>query len=191
MYAFIKGKLCICEPDHTVLDVGGIGYLIYTPLSFYYQSYKHESIIFLHTTFIAREDSMKLYGFERLQDKAMFEQLIKINGLGPKTAMAIISHSDTINLSEVISKKDVAALIKIPGIGKKTAERMITELSDKMDKMPTISLTSPLIKDAIAALISLGYKDQEASKSVNKAFEKAPKDTTLSELISIALSARK
>lgn len=191
MYAFIKGELISSEPDHTILETGGIGYLIYTPLSIYYQSYKKNSLIFLHTTFIVREDSMKLYGFEHLKDKTMFEELIKINGLGPKTAMAIISHSDTINLSEVIGKKDVATLVKIPGIGRKTAERMITELADKMDKIVSIPLTSPLIKDAIAALISLGYKDQEASKSVGKAFELAPPGTTLSDLISIALSSRK
>ena len=191
MYAFIKGLLVTSEPDHTILEVGGIGYLIYTPLSLYYQSYKKSSIIFLHTTFIVREDSMKLFGFEHLKDKVMFEQLIKISGLGPKTAMAIISHSDTINLSEIIGKKDVATLIKIPGIGKKTAERMIIELSDKMDKMPTSTLTSPLIKDAIAALVSLGYKDQEAGKCVNKAFEQAPSEVALSDLISIALSSRK
>ncbi len=191
MYAFIKGALISSEPDHTILEAGGIGYLIYTPLSFYYQSYQKNSIIFLHTTFIVREDSMKLFGFEHLKDKAMFEQLIKISGLGPKTAMAIISHSDTINLPEIIGKRDVTTLIKIPGIGKKTAERMITELADKMDKMPTVSLTSPMIKDAIAALVSLGYKDQEASKSVNKAFENAPSGITLSALVSIALSSRK
>jgi Holliday junction DNA helicase RuvA len=186
MYSYIKGLLVEVNADHAIVEIGGIGYHVYIPLSFYTAHQKLNSEIIFHTSFIVREDSMRLFGFESKEEKALFEKLITISGLGPKTALAIIGQSDTIDLTEVISSKDVAALTRVPGIGKKTAERIIIELSDKLSSIKGKAYSSTA-SDAIAALIALGYKEKEAQKNVATALKKADQKATLSELISLAL----
>lgn len=190
MYAYLKGKVIEISPDHTILDVGGIGYLVYTPLHLYTNSPQENKEIFLHISFQVREDSMRLFGFLKRQEKELFEKLISISGLGPKTAMAIIGQGDTMNLPNIILQKDAIALTKVPGIGKKTAERIIIELSDKVSSLAnsTAEIVSPKVKDAISALMSLGYKEKEANACIKRALEKASPKTTLSELISLSLS---
>lgn len=188
MYAYIKGTLIASKPDQTIVDVAGIGYLIYTPLTFYTRNKTLGSTILLYTSFITREDSMRLFGFETEEDKSLFEKLISISGLGPKTALSIIGQSDSINLSKAISEKNSTSLTSIPGIGKKTAERIIIELSDKIKTIPNTGFSSSIAADAISALITLGYKEKEAAKNVNIAMKSISATTTLSELISLSLS---
>ncbi len=186
MYSYIKGLLVEVNADHAIVEIHGIGYHVYIPLSFYTARPKINSDIFLYTSFIVREDSMRLFGFESKDDKTLFEKLITISGLGPKTALAIIGQSATIDLAQVISNKDVTALTRVPGIGKKTAERIIIELSDKLTSIKGKAYSSTT-SDAIAALIALGYKEKEAQKNVTAALKKADAKSTLSDLISLAL----
>lgn len=186
MYAYIKGTLIKCEIDHSIIDVSGIGYLINTPLSLYTQGVREGSSLMLYTSYIVREDSARLFGFQSLEDKEMFEKLLKISGLGPKSALSIIGQSDSINLEEVILSKDVASLTQIPGIGRKTAERIITELSDRLKSRP-LTAPSATSSDAIAALITLGYKEKQAFDLVQKALKKSSKEASVSDLISLSL----
>jgi holliday junction DNA helicase RuvA len=186
MYAYLKGKLVKLEVDHAIVDVGGVGYLINTPLSLFTQGAIEGNEIFLYTCFIVREDSQRLFGFESLADKTLFEKLLKVSGLGPKTALSIVGQGDTMNLEEVILMRDVIALTSIPGIGKKTAERIITELSDQMSVRP-MKGKDPVSNDAIAALVTLGYKEKQAFDLVQKAMKKNPKQSDLSSLIALSL----
>jgi len=186
MYAYFKGTLASLEIDHVIIDVRGIGYLIHTPVSLFTSSVKEGDQILLYTSYIVREDSQRLFGFQTLSDKEMFEKLIKISGLGPKTALSIVGQSDTMNLEEVISQRDVVALTQIPGIGKKSAERIITELSDKMVSK-AVKASSPVSNDAIAALVTLGYKEKQAFDLVQKAVKKSDKEINLSNLIALSL----
>lgn len=186
MYAYIKGTLVKCEIDHSIIDVSGIGYLINTPLSLYTQGVKEGSSLMLYTSYIVREDSARLFGFETLEDKEMFEKLLKISGLGPKSALSIIGQSESMDLEEVILSKDVASLTQIPGIGRKTAERIITELSDRLKSRP-LTAPSATSSDAIAALVTLGYKEKQAFDLVQKAIKKSSKEATVSDLISLSL----
>ena len=186
MYAYITGILREVTADQAVIDASGIGYVLFTPLTFYTGHQEIGSKVLFHTCFIVREDSQRLFGFETKEEKALFEKLITISGLGPKTALAIIGQSDTINLTEVITTKDVAALTKVPGIGKKTAERIIIELSDKLSSIQKTSYSSTTL-DAIAALTSLGYKEKEATKNVNSALKKSDPNISLENLISLSL----
>ena len=174
MYAYLKGQLVELSPTYTILDVTGHGYYIHTPLTVFNKSYTIGQEILLYTTFIVREDSMRLFGFVRKKDQILFEQLIAISGLGPKIALSILSQGEKINFSQMIIEKDTQALTKIPGIGKKTAERIIIDLSDKIKNIPLEKSTSPLIEDAICALINLGYKEKEAQKNVFNSIKKKP-----------------
>ncbi len=187
MYAYIKGCLVEVEKDHTIIDVGGRGFFIYTPMHFFLSAPNIGSQVLLHTSFIVSQDNMRLFGFLKKQEKMLFEKLITISGLGPKTALAILSYGDRLDLAKVIRENDVQTLTKIPGIGNKTAQRIIIELSDKLGDLSHVG-APPMTLDAIAALISLGYKEKEATKSVHDAMKGSKETVTLSELISLALS---
>jgi Holliday junction DNA helicase RuvA len=191
MYAYLKGLLVTVKLDHVVVDIGGCGYYVHTPLTLYTKNKTLGETIHLYTSFILREDSMRLFGFEREEEKILFEKLISISGVGPKIALLLISNSDRMNLSDIIATRDSQTLTKIPGIGKKTAERIVIELSDKIKSLPTQQSSSLIQLDAIAALISLGYKEKDAEKSVDNAIKKIKTDASLSELISLSLSTSK
>jgi Holliday junction DNA helicase RuvA len=191
MYAYLKGLLVTVKPDHVVVDIGGCGYYVHTPLTLYTKNKTLGETIHLYTSFILREDSMRLFGFEKEEEKILFEKLIAISGVGPKIALLLISNSDRMNLSDIIATRDSQTLTKIPGIGKKTAERIVIELSDKIKSLPTQQSSSLMQLDAIAALISLGYKEKDAEKSVDNAIKKIKTDASLSELISLSLSTSK
>ena len=186
MYAYLRGTIIDIAPDHTILEVEGIGYMIYTPLHFFTNTpQKGKKFFYIHHC--GNED---FFGFEK-KKKDLFEKLITISGLGPKTAMAIIGRGDTLDLPAVILEKDSIALTKVPGIGKKTAERIIIELSDKVQGLAEKARpVSPIAADATAALMSLGYKEKEAISSVKKALDKSPAAITLSELIALSLSRK-
>ncbi len=187
MYAYIKGCLVEVEKDHAIVDVGGRGFFIYTPIHFYISSPKIGSEILLHTSFIVSQDNMRLFGFLKKEEKVLFEKLLTISGLGPKTALSILSHGDRFDLAKVIRENDISTLTKVPGIGTKTAQRIVIELSDKLSEL-CIKGSPPVALDAIAALISLGYKEKEATKSVHDAMKVSTSSVTLSELISLSLS---
>ena len=188
MYAYLKGQLITLKPDHVIIDIGGCGYYIHTPLTLYTKNKTLGEQILLYTSFILREDSMRLFGFETEEEKLLFEKLIAISGVGPKIALLILSNKDKLNLSDIIAKRDIESLTKIPGIGKKTAERIVIELSDKITSLNPMSSSLPIQLDAIAALITLGYKEKEAVKSVELAIKKIKMDSSLADLISLSLS---
>jgi len=183
MIALIRGKLAYKSIDHVVIDVGGVGYRLFIPLSTFYALPENgEASLYTHTH--VREDTLLLYGFLTLEEKDLFVVLIGISGIGPKLAINILSHIPAAELKNAIAAGDVKRLSGLPGIGKKTAERLVLELKDKIGPvgMPIAAAgASPLagqssgdtVNDVISALINLGYKENQARK-ILESMELAP-----------------
>ena len=183
---------------HQVLiDVNGLGYEVEVPITTSFEMPESGSKVQLYTHFVVREDAQLLYGFLKKQDREMFRILIKVNGVGPKLALAILSGLDSAGLVRCVQNDELATLVKLPGIGKKTAERLLIELRDKvksllvsepsMAAMDTLSFTpvaASIEEEAEEALIALGYKPQAAAKSI-KACKQAGQ--TVEDLIKAAL----
>ena len=174
MIALIRGTLAYKSIDHVIIDVSGVGYRLFIPLStFYSLPDKGEILLFTHTH--VREDSLLLYGFLTLEEKNLFVTLIGISGIGPKLAVNILSHIPAGELKKAIAAGDVKRLSTLPGIGKKTAERLVLELKDKVGpatgpatsaetRPVTDTAAGDLIGDVISALVNLGYKENQARK---------------------------
>jgi Holliday junction DNA helicase RuvA len=174
MIALVRGTLAYKSIDHVIIDVGGVGYRLFIPLSTFYSLPETGEIsLFTHTH--VREDSLLLYGFLSLEEKNLFVLLIGISGIGPKLAVNILSHIPAGDLKRAIATGDIKRLSGLPGIGKKTAERLVLELKDKIG--PTDSLAVPpgsdstaviaagdMVNDVISALVNLGYKETQARK---------------------------
>lgn len=180
MIVSIKGKINETSPLQVVIDVGGIGYAVNIPLTTteLLPSIGHD--IFLHTHVVYREDSQAIYGFRKREERDFFQLLIeKVSGIGPKTALAIMSRLSLPILKDAISRNDIALLSQCPGIGKKTAERLVLELRDKnLSSFSTTPISFPtkedfaepsIHEDAVAALVKLGLNPAAADKSVRKA----------------------
>ncbi len=176
MIGSLTGKIHLLTPPHILLDVGGIGYEIETPLSTFCQL-KNEQKVTLYTHLAVREDAHLLYGFIDANDKTLFRILLKVNGVGPKLALGILSSMSAAMLVQSIEMQDITTLTRIPGVGKKTAERLVIELRDRLQvfsagqtttaDQPQITLSTPSpIAEAEAALVSLGYKPIEAQRAV-------------------------
>ncbi len=177
MIGQLKGTIIQKLPPQLLIDVMGVGYEVDAPMSTFYQLPDAGQEVLLHTHLVVREDAQLLYGFYSLAEKALFRQLIKINGVGPRLALTILSGMNANEFVLCVQDNDVAALVRLPGIGKKTAERLVIELRDKLQgdlesdstqtSMPNTprSASSPT-SDAVSALIALGYKNTEASKMV-------------------------
>lgn len=179
MIGRLSGILLEKQPPHILLDVQGVGYELDAPMSTFYQLPALGEKVTLHTHMVVREDAQLLYAFADKRSRELFRELIRLNGVGPKLALALMSGMDVDELVMAVQHQDVSALVKIPGVGKKTAERLLIELRDRFkawDALPgAVSLAAPSggtsapIKpsvDAVSALIALGYKPQEASKAV-------------------------
>jgi Holliday junction DNA helicase RuvA len=164
------------QPGKLVLDVNGVGYDVETSLNTFFQLEAQNKGVGLHIHTVVREDALLLYGFLDKQERALFRALIKVNGVGPKLAMAILSSISPNEFIQCIHQENAALLTKLPGIGKKTAERLVVEMRDSIKQF--ISSNSDTIvhqqnpvrnsDEAISALEALGYKPQEALKVVNK-----------------------
>jgi holliday junction DNA helicase RuvA len=194
MMEYIKGLLTEASPAKTVVEAGGIGYRIYIPLSCYGKLPKLGEPICLFLSTVIREDSHKNYGFLSAQERDLFETLIEVSGIGPKTALSLLGHLDALDLQTAISSSDVPSICKVPGIGKKTAERLIVEMRDRVQKNQGISLSfssrqeeKTAATDALSALVNLGYPAIQAQKTIKLILESAEKELELSELISKAL----
>lgn len=196
MYDHIRGILSDVSPAKAVIDVHGIGYLLFIPINIYatISSQKGKEVT-LFTTFVVREDSHRLFGFLQKQDRDVFEKLSEISGIGPKTALGIIGHLSLEELDLAIYEQDVITLSKVPGIGKKTAERLIIEMKDKLSSLkllseekgsPTLE-SSALIKDAVSALMNLGYPQAVAHQTVKKILKTTDTSIHLSDLLSLSL----
>lgn len=164
MIGRISGKLAAKHPPQILVDVGGVGYEISVPMSTLYQLPATGSEVVLLTHLIVREDAHLLYGFATEQERHLFRQLLKITGVGARTALAVLSGMSVADLHHAVSGQDSGRLTKIPGIGKKTAERLLLELRDKLDVSVIMRSAAPGARDAndIAnALVALGYNDKE------------------------------
>lgn len=163
------------EPGKLVLNVNGVGYDIETSLHTFFQVETQHSQISLHIHTVVREDALLLYGFFEKQERALFRALIKVNGVGPKMAIAILSSTTPNDFIQCIHQQNTLLLTKLPGIGKKTAERLVVEMKDSIQKLPQtmqdladLSTIHFQQDEAISALEALGYKRQEATKVVQK-----------------------
>jgi Holliday junction DNA helicase RuvA len=189
MLEYIRGKLTEATPEKAVIEIGGLGYLIYIPFNNYAKLPALGKEILLYISPYVREDCHKHFGFITREERDLFEQFHAISGIGPKTALALIGHLELSDLYFAISQKNVAVLCKIPGVGKKTAERLVVELKDRVQKH---SLALPenkgkAVDDAIAALINLGYPPIRAQKAVKTVLESVKEKPELPQLITLAL----
>lgn len=199
MYDYMCGKLVEINAKEAVVDVAGIGYKFFVPVSALVnplaKSVKIGSPICIYTTLVVRENFHALYGFLEKSERAVFEVLIAISGIGPKTALSLIGHLSPSELTAAIIQHNSAVLSKVPGIGKKTAERLIVELKGKLDKFSYESdqplSSSQKIQDAINALMHLGYNQNAATEVLKKVADKVPHDCDLSTLITAALKVYK
>jgi holliday junction DNA helicase RuvA len=189
MFEFIRGKMVQSIPSKAVIDVNGVGYGIVISLKTFQKLPALNSEVFFYVAPVIREDGHFLYGFLTLEDKKLFEQLIAISGVGPKTAIGILGHVDIGDFHMAIIQANAVLLSKIPGIGKKTAERLIIELKDKFStaSIPVSVKGGTVISDAISALTNLGYHPLDAQKAIKKVLSLHDKEPSLSELISGAL----
>ena len=175
MIAFLRGRVLDKQPNRLVIDVNGVGYELYVPLSTYYDigDVGTEIVLRVHTH--VREDALQLYGFLTTLEQQLFERLIAINGIGPKLAVSVLSGIDSNELVTSIQRADVARLTRIPGIGKKTAERIVLELKDRL-----ADVAQPVAgdgaegarvdhgrEDLVSALENLGYHRPLAEKAVD------------------------
>ncbi|MGZ0020001.1 Holliday junction branch migration protein RuvA [Nitrosomonas sp. wSCUT-2] len=172
MIGRLTGVLIEKHPPQVLLDVHGIGYEIDVPMSTYYDLPANGVEVTLYTHLSIREDMHLLFGFATESERQVFRQLIKVSGIGARTALALLSGLSVRDLYQAVSVQDSARLIKIPGIGKKTAERLLLELRDKLDSevigTDTIPSSSRNGNDLLNALLSLGYNDREANWAINQ-----------------------
>jgi Holliday junction DNA helicase RuvA len=171
MIAKITGRLVEKHPPQIVVDVQGIGYEVDVPMSTFYQLPATGAEVSLFTHLVVREDAHQLFGFATDAERQVFRQLLRISGVGARTALSVLSGLSVADLREAVSAQDSGRLVKIPGIGKKTAERLLLELRDKLDR---IAAGAAAIKgdgqagDITNALLSLGYNDREAAWAVKQ-----------------------
>jgi len=190
MIAQISGILVQKNPTEIVVDCGGVGYQLFVSVI---ASNKLNNIgdkVILKTLLIHREDAMQLYGFYDDTEREVFKLLISISGIGPKSALAILSSMDVSELRQAIINNNLLLLQKMPGIGKKTAERLVIELKDKIIKIDTgteIDNHNALAQEAIAALVVLGYNRAVAEKAVRKAITSSSENISIEEIIRLSL----
>ena len=173
MIGRLRGTLVRKEPPALLVEAGGVGYELEAPMTTFYDLPAVGEPVTLHTHLVVREDAHLLYGFSRESQRRQFRALLKINGVGPRVALAVLSGLSETELVTCIVHEDVARLTQVPGIGRKTAERLIVELRDKLDTevpLPSTPSASSAPADptaeAVSALVALGYKPNEASRVV-------------------------
>lgn len=174
MIAQLRGRLLRKEPQEAVVDVGGVGYRVTIPLSTFYRIGEPGTEVTLLTHTHVREDTLALFGFLTPVEQALFERLIAVSGVGPKLAVGVLSGIEAPDLVAALRSSDLARLTRIPGVGKKTAERLVLELKDKMQELPSAEATAPeapraAADDLVSALVHLGYSRPEAERGVERA----------------------
>lgn len=189
MIGRLRGIIIDKQPPEVLIEVNGVGYEVAMPMTCFYElpDNGQEAIILTH--FVVREDAQLLYGFNNQRERALFRELIKVNGVGPKLALAILSGMSASQFVAAVEQGEIKTLVKLPGVGTKTAERLIVEMKDRLKRFDsellnyvqgqntvnhTISdntMQNQVENEAISALITLGYKPQEASKIINRVFK--------------------
>jgi holliday junction DNA helicase RuvA len=172
MIGRIAGRLVEKHPPQIVVDVNGVGYELDVPMSTFYQLPATGADVSLYTHLAVREDAHQLFGFATDGERQVFRQLLKISGIGARTALSVLSGLSVADLREAVGTQDSGRLVKIPGIGKKTAERLLLELRDKLDAAAPIAGPTPRDgggeRDIVNALKALGYNDREAAWAVQQ-----------------------
>lgn len=189
MIGRLRGTLIDKQPPELLIEVSGIGYEVQMPMSCFYElpDLGEEAIVYTH--FVVREDAQLLYGFNTVKERALFREVIKANGVGPKLGLAILSGMTAAQFVSCVHREDISTLIKLPGVGKKTAERLVVEMKDRLkewdegDLFTQASESRPVgnmigttnshnvEEEAVSALIALGYKPQQASKVVSQVIQ--------------------
>ena len=194
MIAHLKGQLIEKSPVSLVVDVQGVGYEVFIPLTVYYELPERGTTVSLYIHTRIREDSLKLFGFIKEVDKQMFELLTRISKVGPKIALAFLSGMTARDLTQAVFNDDISTLSAIPGVGRKTAERLALELKDKLSELnlqPEAAATpapgNGLKDDAVSALVNLGYKKAAAEQTLKKVWRDEAKPS-LEELIRDSLN---
>ncbi len=188
MIARLKGILFEKTPPHVLIDCNGVGYECEVPMSTFYNLPNIGETLTLLTHFVVREDAQLLYGFGTERERVTFRQLLKVNGIGAKSALSILSGLSVEDLIQAIALQETGLLTRVPGVGKKTAERLLLELKDKFSVEGLIGNTNApksAASDVLNALVSLGYNEKEALLAVKQL---AP-DVGVSEGIKLALKA--
>jgi holliday junction DNA helicase RuvA len=187
MIGKLTGTLEDKNPPQVLLDCHGVGYEVHVPMSTFYNLPELGSKVSLLTHFVVREDAQILYGFASAPEREAFRQLIKISGVGPRTALSVLSGMSVAELAQAVTLQEAGRLIKVPGIGKKTAERLLLELKGKLgaDIGVSANLASAAQADILQALLALGYSDKEAAASLKA----LPAEIGVSEGIKLALKA--
>ncbi|MBD1568087.1 Holliday junction branch migration protein RuvA [Aliivibrio sp. S10_S31] len=187
MIGRLRGNLLEKQPPELLIEVSGIGYEVQMPMSCFYELPEVGSEAIIYTHYVVREDAQLLYGFNTKNERALFREVIKANGVGPKLGLAILSGMTAAQFVQSVEREDISTLVKLPGVGKKTAERLVVEMKDRLkgwgagdlftpvtDAAPMDDgsefITSPqsAVDEAVSALIALGYKPQQASKTVSQ-----------------------
>ncbi len=188
MIGKLTGTLAEKNPPQVLVDCHGVGYEVDVPMSTFYNLPGVGDKVSLLTHFVVREDAQILFGFGSAGEREAFRQLIKISGVGPRTALALLSGMSVGDLAQAVTQQDASRLVKIPGIGKKTAERLLLELKGKVGAdlgLPGGVAVDDAQGDILQALVALGYSDKEAQA----ALKSLPKDASVSEGIKQALKA--
>ena len=188
MIGRLHGKLLEKNPPQILIDVSGVGYEVDVPMSTFCNLPEVGGELTLHTHFVVREDAELLYGFATLAERAVFRALIKISGVGPKLALALLSGITVDQLKDAVDRGETGLLTKVPGIGKKTAERLVLELKGKLAGTGAATAavpTSGARADVAAALIALGYSEREAAAATKK----LPEDCTVNDGLRLALKS--
>ncbi len=191
MIGRIKGTLIDKTPPEVLVDVNGVGYEIQLPMTSFYQLPNIGEVATIYTHFIVREDAQLLFGFSDTSERALFRELIKANGVGPKLACTILSGMSAQDFVQCVIHEDISNLVKLPGVGKKTAERLVVELKDKLEKLsrsdvhfdsttpnlPNSQIQRPALRgdahaknEALSALLALGYKPMQAEKVIKQVY---------------------
>jgi Holliday junction DNA helicase RuvA len=202
MIGRLTGRIAECEPGAVLIDVGGVGYSLQIPLSTYYElAHRSNGAVSLHVHTHVREDALVLFGFATTAERAAFERLVQISGVGPKMALAVLSGIGAGELERAVLDGDRDRLQKIPGIGRKTAERILLELGDRLERDARSGRPSkhglpvhdpdPAVgarRDAVSALENLGYTRDASRKAVDRAFAALDGDPSLEQVLKAALS---
>jgi holliday junction DNA helicase RuvA len=191
MIGYLRGKIISKKPTKLLVDVNGVGYIVNISIPTFEKLAEQEEAS-LYTYLSVRESAMDLYGFYSLAEKEMFELLISVSGIGPKSAQGILSGIQIEDLKDALRNGNVSRLVSIPGIGRKTAERMMIELRDKVESVAegfegASSGSSNVRNDAVAALTNLGYNRQSAERIVRAVLDRQP-NSSIEDLIKQALS---
>ena len=179
MIAYLRGRILEKHPNRLIVDVSGVGYDVFVPLSTFYGLGEPGAELTLRIHTHVREDALTLYGFATVLEQDLFERLIGVSGIGPKLALAVLSGMEPPELVRAIERGDVARLTSIPGVGKKTSERIVLELKDRLPRVPAAAIEAgvrpaggpDLRDDVLSALVNLGYHRPLAEKAVDAAIK--------------------